>query len=622
VLAVAACSLLVAAAEADARQVLVANAGDDTVTIIDTQTHAPVGEPIPVGDNPQSIAITPDGAYAFVANQGADTVSVIDLSTAAVVGDPIEVEDGPRDIAAGPLGDYVYVLNQNVSETISVIDVAELETVGDPLVLQRAPSGASDLAVTADGLRAYVTRLQFGTVAPVDLPAGPASSSDEIGLGGESGDNKPNAIAMLPDGVHAVVVGQNSLGAGTLVDTSSNTVTGHLPINYFDEVAVAPDGAFAYGVWNGGNPGGAGTGLAMRFPLDGSSSGQAPSTYDMDYPGAVAITPDGGRAWLAYSTGMALSGNVLEVDTQTNEQVGEPIAVGTRPESMAIVPEQSPVASFSVAGTEHAPPVAFAFDAAASSDRDGTIVRYDWDFGDGSSAPDAGPQTAHTYTAAGTFDVTLRVTDDSGCSAQVYTGQTASCAGTLATTVRQVVVPPPPEPPPDGPSDPGPPIVGPPLPGPGDPFGATSGDDTIDGDRRANRICGLAGDDTISGLAGDDTLFGDACGARARAAAGGPVTTDGDDRLNGNAGDDVLYGAGGRDELSGGKGRDRLHGGDGNDELTGGPGVNRYSGGRGNDRIKARNGRRETVDCGAGKRDRATVDRKDRVRACERVARR
>src|SRR4051794_32043875 len=99
-----ACAIgLLTAGQASARQILVANAGDDTVTIIDTATHAPAGQPIPVGDNPQSIAITPDGAYAFVANHDADTVSVIDLrggpDGAAAATGSITVGDGPRDIA-------------------------------------------------------------------------------------------------------------------------------------------------------------------------------------------------------------------------------------------------------------------------------------------------------------------------------------------------------------------------------------------------------------------------------------------------------------------------------------------------------------------------------------------
>ena len=50
-----------------------------------------------------------------------------------------------------------------------------------------------------------------------------------------------------------------------------------------------------------------------------------------------------------------------------------------------------------------------------SSDSDGTIVSYDWDFGDGnsSSAQDPAP---HTFAAAGTYAVSLSVTDDDGAT--------------------------------------------------------------------------------------------------------------------------------------------------------------------------------------------------------------
>jgi YVTN family beta-propeller protein len=624
---------LVPAAQADARQVLVANAGDDTVTILDTQTHATVGQPIAVGDNPQSIAITPDGNYAFVANHDADSVSIISIHAAAVVGNPIPVGDGPRDISVSPDGAYVYVLNQNGgAENISVINASEGTTVGDPIRLDQAPSGANDMAVTPDGRWAYVTRGLAGTVAVADLSARTVAT-DQTGLMGS-----PNAIAMLPDGNRALVLGNFSNGDSysALIDTSTNTVTGHLPIPYLDELAIAPSGTFAYGIWNGGNPGGPGRGQARRFPLDGSSPGAPPSNYDVDYPSAISINPDGRRAWLAYETGIDLTGNVLEIDTQANERVGLPIPVGKRPESMAIVPDKSPVASFSVSGAAHPAPVAFDFDASGSSDPDGSIAHYDWDFGDGTRAPDGGPQTTHTYASAGTFDVTVRVTDDEGCSAQVYTGQTASCAGTHAVATHRVVVPPSPVSGGDGtPEAPGP--------GPGDPvgprlFGATNADDTIRGDALANKICGLFGNDTISGLAGNDTLFGDACDKKAKTSAAARAATDGNDTLNGNAGNDALYGAGGKDRLNGGRGKDKLYGGDGNDtldggngndlldggrgndKLTGGTGVNRYSGGRGNDSINARNRKKETVDCGAG-RDRATVDRQDVVKGCEAVRR-
>ena len=61
------------------------------------------------------------------------------------------------------------------------------------------------------------------------------------------------------------------------------------------------------------------------------------------------------------------------------------------------------------------------FDAAGSTDPDGTVVQYDWDFGDGTSAVNAGPLASHTYTAAGNYFVTLTITDDAGATATATT---------------------------------------------------------------------------------------------------------------------------------------------------------------------------------------------------------
>ncbi|HIE31859.1 MAG TPA: PKD domain-containing protein [Methanosarcinales archaeon] len=61
------------------------------------------------------------------------------------------------------------------------------------------------------------------------------------------------------------------------------------------------------------------------------------------------------------------------------------------------------------AGTEG---VLLNFDGSGSDDPDGTIVSYEWDFGDGETGAGANP--AHIYAQDGTYTVTLTVTDDDG----------------------------------------------------------------------------------------------------------------------------------------------------------------------------------------------------------------
>jgi len=71
-----------------------------------------------------------------------------------------------------------------------------------------------------------------------------------------------------------------------------------------------------------------------------------------------------------------------------------------------------PSAAFTIATSGAQAPVDVQVDAAASSDPDGQIVAYAWDFGDGSGA--TGVRANHTYTAAGRYQITLSTTDNDG----------------------------------------------------------------------------------------------------------------------------------------------------------------------------------------------------------------
>jgi len=59
------------------------------------------------------------------------------------------------------------------------------------------------------------------------------------------------------------------------------------------------------------------------------------------------------------------------------------------------------------------------FDASASSDRDGTIVKWVWEYGDGVKDASSGKTANHKYAAPGSYDVTLWITDNGGMTVSI-----------------------------------------------------------------------------------------------------------------------------------------------------------------------------------------------------------
>jgi len=103
------------------------------------------------------------------------------------------------------------------------------------------------------------------------------------------------------------------------------------------------------------------------------------------------------------------SGNITVTDS-TTKVVTENKSIDPGQTESAV--DETVIAGFSRSPREASPGDAVTFDGSLSTDLDGSIQTYDWDFGDGTTA--TGETVTHTYSNSGTYAVELTVTDDAG----------------------------------------------------------------------------------------------------------------------------------------------------------------------------------------------------------------
>jgi PKD repeat protein len=95
-------------------------------------------------------------------------------------------------------------------------------------------------------------------------------------------------------------------------------------------------------------------------------------------------------------------------------------ATGTAVQTLTIINNLPPTASFTATPSVQKKGEPISFSGAGSSDPDGTIAKYEWDFdGNGTYETNGGsnPVISHSYTTPGTYTVGLRVTDNGGKTA-------------------------------------------------------------------------------------------------------------------------------------------------------------------------------------------------------------
>jgi PKD repeat protein len=157
------------------------------------------------------------------------------------------------------------------------------------------------------------------------------------------------------------------------------------------------------------------TNLGCSFNGSGSSDSDGSiSSYAWEF--GDSATGNGVNASHTYSAAGTYTVKLTVTDNQgaTNST--------TKSVTVSSGANQAPTASFTNACTN----LACTFNGSGSTDSDGSIASYTWNFGDSSNG--TGASASHTYGSAGTYNVTLTVTDNQGATHSTSKSVTVSAA--------------------------------------------------------------------------------------------------------------------------------------------------------------------------------------------------
>jgi YVTN family beta-propeller protein len=284
-----------------------------------------VGKPavvgtIRVGDEPEGVAVSPDGRTVYVANQNSRILSVVDAATRRVT--PVRLRNTPRFVTTSRDGSLVFVsmYEKDMSGSgLAVVDAARrkvvryLSTGVQPFTLAvgpddrvwvpihsrgrleifsagghhmdarvTVPANPHAVAFSASLRRAYTANHESNAVAVIDMRTDRLVKSVPV-------SKSPHSVAVSPDGRTVLVAGYEA-DTADLIDAATLRRTGPFRVGDMPQsVAFAADGRHGYVVNEGDD----------TVSVVDARTGKVTSTVRVGgSPRTIAISPDGRRAYV------------------------------------------------------------------------------------------------------------------------------------------------------------------------------------------------------------------------------------------------------------------------------------------------------------------------------------
>jgi YVTN family beta-propeller protein len=276
---------------------------------------------IRVGNEPEGIAVSPDGRTVYVANQSSHVLSVVDAASHRVTS--VTLRNTPRFVTTSRDGRLVFVSmyeNDLSGSGVAVVDAAShrvirnLTTGKQPYALSIGPDGKVWVPIHGEGLveiydagtlapdglvktppnphavgfssdlmRAFTPDHESNVVSAIDMNTGKVIRSIPVG-------EAPHSLAVSPDG-RRVLVADFGADAATLIDATTFQRTGPIKVGKQPQsAAYAADGNHGYIVDEGSG--------AVSV-LDGHTGKVTATVRVGRSPRFVAVSPDGRSAYVS-----------------------------------------------------------------------------------------------------------------------------------------------------------------------------------------------------------------------------------------------------------------------------------------------------------------------------------